>query len=77
MKLPYATGEYDKGYMTRLVAALQAYVDSQSDAHGRLNYTAANYTVKRDIDLATATQADINNFLVTAIMDLFQAGLMP
>lgn len=77
MKLPFATGEYDRDYMNRFVAALQAYIDSRDGSHGRFNYTARNYTVTRNIDLATATQAEINNFLITAVMDLFQAGLMP
>jgi hypothetical protein len=77
MKIPFAPQDYDPDFMNRFIKALQEYTDSLDGSHGRLKYSAKNYTVTRTIDLKTATQADINNFLVTAIMDLFQAGLMP
>lgn len=77
MKIPFAPQGYDADYMNRFIKALQEYTDNLDASHGRLRYSAKNYTPTRTIDLATATQADINNFLVTAVMDLFQAGLMP
>lgn len=75
-RLPDPPAQYDIGFMRKLVRQLELAVKAL-EAANVLPYAVTGYTVTRQIDLSTATQDDINNFVATLADDLRRAGQLP
>lgn len=75
-RLPDPPQQYDASYMRKMVRQVELAVKGLQPANS-LQYTLANFTVTRQIDLSTATQTDINNFFATLADDLRRAGMLP
>lgn len=72
--LPDPPAQYDQRYMQELIQALEQEL-SRFTA-GRTPYKITGFTTTREIDLTTASQDDVNNFVLTVLYNLYRRGLL-
>lgn len=75
INLPAPPSDYDPEYVSALIRALEQYLSKFAQGGSR-KYVISNFTPTRTVDLKTATQVEINNFVLTAINDLYLRGLL-
>lgn len=77
MLLPDPPSQYDAAYFRELLQQIEKRLPEQTTSTALRVYTVKNFTETLTLDLDTATQADINNFLATIANDIYQRGLLP